>query len=102
MRISDWSSDVCSSDLFVTFAKISERNSKVKKAYSADLYRTNHKLKHKLATDKHCLNYCISLELQTRLDRCRSEERSVGKECVGKCSSRWSQYHSNKKNNERQ
>src|SRR3546814_18093970 len=23
----------------------------------------------------------------------RSEERSVGKECVSKCSSRWSQYH---------
>src|SRR3546814_14882771 len=28
----------------------------------------------------------------------RSEERRVGKECVSTCSSRWSQYHSKKKN----
>src|SRR3546814_3688911 len=27
----------------------------------------------------------------------RSEERRVGKECVSKCRSRWSPYHSNKK-----
>src|SRR3546814_18629075 len=27
----------------------------------------------------------------------RSEERSVGKECVSTCRSRWSQYHSKKK-----
>src|SRR3546814_13949346 len=29
----------------------------------------------------------------------RSEERRVGKECVRTCSSRWSSYHKNKKNN---
>src|SRR3546814_17318128 len=28
----------------------------------------------------------------------RSEERRVGKECVSTCSSRWSPYHSKKKN----
>src|SRR3546814_19975884 len=28
----------------------------------------------------------------------RSEERSVGKECVSTCRSRWSPYHSKKKN----
>src|SRR3546814_15520210 len=28
----------------------------------------------------------------------RSEERRVGKECVSTCRSRWSTYHSNKKN----
>lgn len=38
--------------VFVTFAKISERNSKVKKIDSADLYRTDYKLKLKLATDQ--------------------------------------------------
>src|SRR3546814_21055697 len=30
----------------------------------------------------------------------RSEERRVGKECVGTCRSRWSPYHSKKKTNE--
>src|SRR3546814_13456830 len=30
-------------------------------------------------------------------DYLRSEERSVGKECVSTCRSRWSQYHKNKK-----
>src|SRR3546814_18028884 len=29
----------------------------------------------------------------------RSEERRVGKECVSTCRSRWSPYHSKKKNN---
>src|SRR3546814_20965658 len=31
----------------------------------------------------------------------RSEERSVGKECVSTCRSRWSPYHYKKKNRER-
>src|SRR3546814_13291969 len=30
----------------------------------------------------------------------RSEERSVGKECVSTCRSRWEPYHEKKKNNE--
>lgn len=38
--------------VFVTFAKISERNSKVKMTKYADLYRTNYKLKLKLAADQ--------------------------------------------------
>src|SRR3546814_16872628 len=32
----------------------------------------------------------------------RSEERRVGKECVSTCSSRWSPYHTKKKNKTRQ
>src|SRR3546814_16658807 len=39
------------------------------------------------------------LELDHLFDDARSEERSVGKECVSKCRSRWSPYHSKKKNN---
>lgn len=38
--------------VFVTFAKISERNSKVKITKYTDLYRTNYKLKLKLAADQ--------------------------------------------------
>src|SRR3546814_21120414 len=33
----------------------------------------------------------------TAIDRMRSEERRVGKECVRTCRSRWSQSHSQKK-----
>src|SRR3546814_12232060 len=32
------------------------------------------------------------------MSRLRSEERRVGKECVSKCRSRWSPYHSKKNN----
>src|SRR5213082_3778716 len=34
----------------------------------------------------------------TRRSRHRSEERRVGKECLTQCRSRWSPYHSKKKN----
>src|SRR3546814_20606588 len=82
MRISDWSSDVCSSDLVRT------RNHPA----VADLHRL---LPAPVAAVEH--------EAARRLDRTaeedrlveRSEERSVGKECVSTCRSRWSPYHSN-------
>src|SRR3546814_14410168 len=35
----------------------------------------------------------FELESQADLDRARSEERRVGKECVSTCRSRWSPYH---------
>src|SRR3546814_19957417 len=38
------------------------------------------------------------LGVVTRLKISRSEERRVGKECVSTCRSRWSPYHSKKKN----
>src|SRR3546814_12263476 len=38
-------------------------------------------------------------DLQDSRALSRSEERRVGKECVSTCSSRWSRYLSNKKNN---
>src|SRR3546814_2979649 len=66
MRISDWSSDVCSSDLTtpeVWFRQLP----KYVQAASCRVAR--------LRADP------------------RSEERRVGKECVSKCRSRWSPYH---------
>src|SRR3546814_8368309 len=65
MRISDWSSDVCSSDLFFAVQKTAS---------------------HQIDTDKG--PYCVACGAQDR-----SEERRVGKECVSTCRSRWSQYH---------
>src|SRR3546814_4256893 len=69
MRISDWSSDVCSSDL-LTPPVISCA------IMSALLY---------LFSD---------IPIISRQDQAvRSEERRVGKECVSTCRSRWSPYH---------
>src|SRR3546814_10876811 len=86
MRISDWSSDVCSSDLGG---------------------RQNDALD---ARDMQCGNDCRSRYITAQAARLgqivgqgcfgsgfdqrgRSEERRVGKECVSKCSSRWSPHH---------
>src|SRR3546814_20182108 len=71
MRISDWSSDVCSSDL--------ERQ--VAEALM------------ELMTER---GFPVAETSALVLDP-RSEERRVGKECVSTCRSRWSPYHYKKK-----
>src|SRR3546814_5936423 len=85
MRISDWSSDVCSSDLSnVTIVgtaaacHMSDRLSKPS-AWASLLLSSN---------DVASCSYLIRTESVSR-----SEERRVGKECVSTCSSRWSPYH---------
>src|SRR3546814_7880876 len=79
MRISDWSSDVCSSDLGVG---THERG--------ADAV-------HRALVGGGVGIVAIEigkLELLGRFLSCRrSEERRVGKECVSTCRSRWSPYH---------
>src|SRR3546814_4074536 len=66
LRISDWSSDVCSSDLRPPhFSPIA-----IQAAWS----------RWRLPTP------CSAASM-------RSEERRVGKECVSTCRSRWSPYH---------
>src|SRR3546814_7885172 len=85
MRISDWSSDVCSSDLqhelrfFLVVFQIA--------FFAADLHLVQRRLRniHIAALDQ--LGH---LAVQQRQ---RSEERRVGKECVSTCRSRWSPYH---------
>src|SRR3546814_2100807 len=83
MRISDWSSDVCSSDLPAaalagTFLfKWVPGLADPKQATLISL----------------ALGVLIALAVgMTRL-KPRSEERRVGKECVSTCRSRWSPYH---------
>src|SRR3546814_15214142 len=97
MRISDWSSDVCSSDLvaervvsgslrgFVVIPQDFEQRLAARGAQPlvqiiADGSQPN--------TANYVANYA-----QGVVQNWRSEERRVGKECVSKCRSRWSPYH---------
>src|SRR3546814_13774166 len=97
MRISDWSSDVCSSDLLQRECFWSHGpwcRAFRRPFVPADI---NTKLSDNVYYGKYRLpGICrfpgISSFDQT-LTGIRSEERRVGKECVSTCRSRWSPYH---------
>src|SRR3546814_4545539 len=81
MRISDWSSDVCSSDLITVL------NEAIHVMADGRRFLVIH------GDDfDGIVQYAKWLALLG--DRAyRSEERRVGKECVSTCRSRWSPYH---------
>src|SRR3546814_6702224 len=83
MRISDWSSDVCSSDLPARRAAPVPVGAAPPPGHAVAVHRRNARRRRRLSRDRG----------QGR----RSEERRVGKECVSKCRSRWSPYHYIKK-----
>src|SRR3546814_19941827 len=98
MRISDWSSDVCSSDL------TSSRNTHLT-GDMGRLHAFRRQLSYLLGIYP-CLTtlvyaprlrslypFSLPFTAKVRLKFCRSEERRVGKECVSTCRSRWSPYH---------
>src|SRR3546814_15101566 len=95
MRISDWSSDVCSSDLLPE----SYMNSVPEELGGRPVLV----LDPMLATGGSLEHACRTLvergagELTAVCVLARSEERRVGKECVSTCRSRWSPYHQKKK-----
>src|SRR3546814_5355906 len=70
MRISDWSSDVCSSDLVIAVDQTSEDGHQ--------LFREGNR---------------VGWAAREPGTGDRSEERRVGKECVSTCRSRWSPDH---------
>src|SRR3546814_10904386 len=85
MRISDWSSDVCSSDLenkqametrHEGFEKIGDSMKTI-----ADAMKAGKGLTPEVAA------------AANKINEKRSAERRVGKECVSTCRSRWSPYH---------
>src|SRR3546814_10613321 len=91
MRISDWSSDVCSSDLVALkeFANQGQR-AELKVGDEVEVYLDRMEDKNGeavLSREK-----ARREEAWTQLEK-RSEERRVGKECVSTCRSRWSPYH---------
>src|SRR3546814_20353442 len=117
MRISDWSSDVCSSDLSSSSSSPLAPPARRPMRFCAGRSTWTLKSDQKLL----CLwnmkgeeidRVCRSRAYERYRDRCtngplcarrspggRSEERRVGKEGVSTCRSRWLQY--NKKNNKK-
>src|SRR3546814_12715990 len=83
MRISDWSSDVCSSDL------CRERRSNLFRAKTQ-------RWEDVVFAAKRLFPFTLR-QAATMEEKARSEERRVGKECVSTCRSRWSPYHLQKK-----
>src|SRR3546814_18502692 len=99
MRISDWSSDVGSSDLN-TAALRALRPDQVSQGSGAINFV-------RMLGGACGVNLLVVfLEMRTRFhaealtatQSFRSEERRVGKECVSTCRSRWSPYHYKKEN----
>src|SRR3546814_16516187 len=92
MRISDWSSDVCSSDLRsgggIRAAWLSIEDWRQSRASGV-------RLMHPESMPSPCGRlWSIAKRDPKDLPRCpRSEERRLGKACVITCRSRWSQYH---------
>src|SRR3546814_14494269 len=95
MRISDWSSDVCSSDLATaTRASTTTACGRIWRGRGRDLGRGRDSaiVAASVKTDG---QHQPAVALQPV--EARSEERRVGKECVSTCRSRWSPYHLKKK-----
>src|SRR3546814_15295915 len=116
MRISDWSSDVCSSDLLKTIEHLFQPQAIITykpddnitlfakavrgaKAGGVDyqfgagatnprgaIFKPEKALSYEAGVKALLLDRKLSVDL-------RSEERRVGKECVSTCRSRWSQDH---------
>src|SRR3546814_13332066 len=112
MRISDWSSDVCSSDLerqnFLRKRGFSK--GETEKIIATVLQEEGHPpssifdfVQGINAVARHRPHQDARLELEGKGAKLlasvrwsgvdRSEERRVGKECVSTCRSRWSPYH---------
>src|SRR3546814_19656986 len=89
MRISDWSSDVCSSDLAV-YSDADAKALHVREADEAVHIGPSPARESYLIGDR--------IIAAAKVTGARSEERRVGKECVSTCRSRWSPYHSKKNN----
>src|SRR3546814_18543974 len=103
MRSSDWSSDVCSSDLcWAPTATASATPAPTCTGTSRSTATTSPKRDHGAGGGREGDGEGCFEGDQALQDRCgeaesaaclRSEERRVGKECVSTCRSRWSPYH---------
>src|SRR3546814_19503095 len=101
MRIRDWSSDVCSSDLlwrpwWPTFGSILHRRVECCKQVESNQLNFCHWAQ-LMATTIHSRpeweSRMAGTTLLTRRPTVRTAERRVGEECVSTCRSGWSPYH---------
>src|SRR3546814_20000046 len=97
MRISDWSSDVCSSDLTVSIDRLWSERVEGRAVLHSVLVELQPELRiwDALSRGRRLTVVTDVRRLDFVLDG-RSEERRVGKECVSTCRSRWSPYHKKK------
>src|SRR3546814_11359776 len=99
MRISDWSSDVCSSDLIDARERVGGQILKIEIAAGGgkDLAPVDGGEDIRQPADADAGQFIVivvrHLNARHALERRRSEERRVGKECVSTCRSRWSPDH---------
>src|SRR3546814_12170763 len=108
MRISDWSSDVCSSDLLRErhpdatidgFDTGFFRDCLTPEDASPEQYLDHQhfgdirSIDPGLLRNKDAVIHLAAIPNDPMGNRFRSEERRVGKECVRTCRSRWSPYH---------
>src|SRR3546814_14791726 len=105
MRISDWSSDVCSSDLRDAtvpgmLLDAAKKLAPLDPALSRETYL--HALDTAIITGglgdgRGMVGVAEAAGAAPAPEGARSEERRVGKECVSTCRSRWWPYHQKKK-----
>src|SRR3546814_16426248 len=98
MRISDWSSDVCSSDLIYPVEGLQVHGDVEGQAMEAAAVAHADAERGNLgAVDVDAGRAWLARALDVPFGQCRSEERRVGKECVSTCRARWSPEHLKKK-----
>src|SRR3546814_4286829 len=92
-RISDWSSDVCSSDLVL--ARSVQAESAPPPLRLGGFAAKSRCLPHRGGGKRRTILRTLWYQCNFAIERpsARSEERRVGKECVSTCRSRWSPYH---------
>src|SRR3546814_16832071 len=101
MRISDWSSDVCSSDLAkigivddVDIARLRRQQRHLQRpldhGLGRELHGTDKNRQAKFALGDQFAGLAV-IDAVGAVER--SEERRVGTECVSTCRYRWSPYH---------
>src|SRR3546814_17860924 len=97
MRISDWSSDVCSSDLLDPMAMFGgEAAIRARARKVIDDFGVIGNGGHVFNLGHGISRFTPPAAVQVLVDEVhtyRSEERRVGKESVSTCRSRWSPYH---------
>src|SRR3546814_9402437 len=93
MRISDWSSDVCSSDLWLMVAEAQDREA-LMGDFDVEVMPFGRSVGRRIGQGEDGAIRCKAprgrcQKQRSRVEMGRSEERRVGKACVSTCRSRW-------------